>query len=190
MQALFDAKMIRRVVLIFVVLLSLNVFVTNVSAVAGEIDQSSIVLRVVDGDTFVLDSGERIRLADVNTPETNQAGYSEAKNFMIGLVEGKTVYIDIDDISRTDSYDRLVCVVYVDYNSTHYENVNKALLVGNYAVIYNFDNNEFSPSDWSLYVAKNAIPEFPTWAAILLVITLASLCALMFRKFSWQRVSR
>lgn len=40
-------------------------------------------------------------------------------------------------------------------------NVNKALLEYGYAVVRDFSNNEFSPSTWSLFVPKNAIPEFP-----------------------------
>jgi endonuclease YncB( thermonuclease family) len=127
--------------------------------VNGEVDETSTVTRVIDGDTFDISTGERIRLADVDTPESGEAGYSEAKSFMAGLIGGKTVYLDIDDVTRTDPYGRLVCVVYVDYNSTHYENVNKALLIGNYAVVYDFDNNEFSPYSWSLYLLKEAVPE-------------------------------
>jgi len=72
------------------------------------------------------------------------------------------VYLDIDDIYQTDLYGRLVCVVYARYNSTHYINVNKALLVANVAVIGDY-HNEFSPYSWSLYVSKNAVPEYPCY---------------------------
>jgi hypothetical protein len=46
-----------------------------------------------------------------------------------------------------------VCVAYVEHNSTHYLNVNKALLVEGHAIIWNFDN-EFDPNTWSLYYPK------------------------------------
>jgi hypothetical protein len=49
-------------------------------------------------------------------------------------------------------------VVYVDYDSTHLTNVNKALLDNGHAVISNF-NNEFSPYSWSLLVEKYESPE-------------------------------
>jgi hypothetical protein len=150
-------------VLIIVLACLLSPCIMAVKASSGEIDQIAVVDWVIDGDTFNVTSGETIRLADVDTPEYSEPGYSEAKNFMIDLIEGKTVYLDIDDVTRTDPYGRLVCVVYVDYNSTHYENVNKALLVENYAMVYDFNNNEFNPSNWTLHVSKTAIPEFPSF---------------------------
>ena len=83
-------------------------------------------------------------MADVDAPESGESGYYEAKNFLISLVDEKTVYLDIDDVYETGPYGRLICVVYVEYNSTHYTNVNKALLVEGVAVIKNYDN-EFNP---------------------------------------------
>lgn len=119
----------------------------------GEIDATTVVSQVIDGDTFDTTSEGRIRLADVDAPETGESGYYDAKSFLIGLVNEKTVYLDIDDVYRTDKYDRLVCVVYVNYNSTHFKNVNKALLVVGYAIIKDY-SNEFSPHGWSLYCPK------------------------------------
>ena len=81
-------------------------------------------------------------MADVDAPEKGESGYYDARDFLISLVYNKRVYLDIDDIYGTDKYGRVVCVVYVEYNSTHFKNVNKALLVGGYAVIKNF-HNEF-----------------------------------------------
>ena len=141
---------------VLIILLLSSFYFSLASGSTVEIDMVSVVSNVIDGDTFDLSSGERIRLADVDSPETYESGYVEATNYMVSLVHGKIVYLDIDDILRTDPYGRLICVVYVDYNSTHYENVNKALLVDNYAVIYDFNNNEFNPSEWVLFVSKNS----------------------------------
>jgi len=125
---------------------------------------------VIDGDTFVLDSGERVRFADINTPEVNEVGYQAAKDFVISKVEGKTVYLDVDDISGTDSYGRLVCVVYFEYSSAYYENLNKALLDANLAVVYDFSDNEFNPYTWDLYVSKSSVDEFPTVLVLFLLL--------------------
>ncbi len=97
-------------------------------------------------------------MADVDTPETGESGYYEAKNSLASLIGDKTVYLDIDDVYETGPYGRLICVVYVEYNSTHYTNVNEALLVEGVAVIKNYDN-EFNPHTWSLRVPKETIPE-------------------------------
>ena len=138
----------------------------------------------MDGDTFDLTSGETIRLADIDTPEQGESGYTEAKNYMISLVEGETVYVDIDAISRTDSYGRLVCVVYVEYNSTHCINVNKALLENGYAVEWDHTNNEFNPSAWQMYVLTEVIPEFPSFLVLPFLLTGIVIGALLFRKKS------
>ena len=161
----------------------LGACVTSVKAYSGEFDLTAVVDWVVDGDTFNVTSGETIRLADIDTPEYGETGYSEAKNFLLNLIEGKTVYIDIDDVSRTDSGgERIVCVVYVEYNFTHYENVNKALLVESYAVLFDHSNNEFTPSTWVRYIQKTAIPEFPSILFLPLLITVVAFCALLYRK--------
>ena len=124
--------------------------------VCGEIDRTSTVTRVIDGDTFDISTGDRIRLADVDAPEYYESGYSEATDYLSSLIDGKTVYLDVDDVYTYDysgKGDRLVCVAYVDYDSTHLMNVNKALLDEGYAVISDY-YNEFSPYSWSLLVPK------------------------------------
>lgn len=72
---------------------------------------------VVDGDTFNVTSGDTIRLADIDAPEQDENGYLAAKNYLISLVYGKTVYLDVDDLSGADPYGRLICVAFVEYNS-------------------------------------------------------------------------
>jgi micrococcal nuclease len=125
----------------------------------AEIDMTSYVSSVHDGDTFTLTTGEKIRLADLNAPELGQPGSYEARDYLDSLVYHQTVYMDVDDLYRTDSFGRLVCVVYVDYNSTHYLNVNKALIDGGYAEARNYDN-EFNFNSFVLYLPQ-AQPDQP-----------------------------
>ena len=154
--------------LVLVVLLPCCVLVV----LAVEIDAITVVSRVIDGDTFDTTSEGRIRLADVNAPENGESGYYEAKQCLEDLIDGKTVVLDIDDIYQNDSYGRLVCVVYVKHNTTHYINVNKALLVEGVAVIDDYDN-EFDPYTWTLYVHENTIPEFTSLLVLPLFIIVA-----------------
>jgi hypothetical protein len=117
-----------------------------------EIDQISSVTRVIDGDTFYL-TGDKVRLADIDAQENgNEPGFSIAKYALSSLVGGKTVYLDTDQKSGRDQYGRLVVVVYVKVNSTHYLNMNKALLIQGVVVEDDYLNNEFTPSTWTLYV--------------------------------------
>ena len=117
-----------------------------------EIDETTQVTKVIDGDTFYIPD-DRVRLADIDAPENGtEPGFSIAKYALANMVGGKTVYLDTDQKSGRDQYGRLVAIVYVRYNSTHYLNVNKALLAQGVAVEYDFSNNEFSPVSWTLYV--------------------------------------
>jgi len=127
--------------------------VTTFSTFTGSIkvDLTAYVYRVVDGDTFDGFPCGRVRLADINTPERGEVGYGEAKDALTRLILNKRVYLDVDDLYVMDHYNRLVAVVYVEYNSTHLMNVNKWLLVNGYAKISDHPN-EFNPSNWNLYV--------------------------------------
>ena len=77
----------------------------------------------------------------------------------------------------------MICVVYVSCNSTHYLNVNQALIEGNYAEMVNYDN-EFSPYSWELYVNKNDIPEFPTWIILTLFVSVTLTVLLLSKRLT------
>lgn len=73
------------------------------------------VMRVIDGDTIdVLLNGQeqRVRYVGMNTPERDEACYSEARAANAALVQGQTVTL-VRDTSETDRYGRLLRYVYV-----------------------------------------------------------------------------
>ena len=119
----------------------------------AEVDLVATVYKVVDGDTFDAFPSGRVRLADINAPELGEEGGQEAKEALINLVLNKKVYLDVDDLYVMDRYNRLICVVFVDYNSTHVLNVNKWLIESGYAQITDYEN-EFDPNMWTLYNRK------------------------------------
>jgi len=116
-----------------------------------EVDEVAHVYYVVDGDTFDGFPSGRVRLADVDAPERDEPGFEEAKQALADLTQYKIVYLDVDDWYVMDRYNRLVCLVYVRYNSTHLLNVNKWLVENGYAVIADYPN-EFDPDSWTMYV--------------------------------------
>jgi micrococcal nuclease len=128
-------------------------FSFSVRSSLPEFDLVDTASYIVDGDTFDISSGERIRLADVDTPERGEYGFYEASDALSSMIYGKTVYLDVDDMYRYDVYDRLVCVIYVEYNFTHYINVNDVLLRYGYAEVSDYPN-EFNPYSWSPIIAK------------------------------------
>lgn len=115
-----------------------------------EVDASGTGIYIVDGDTLDVSGLTRIRLADINTPESGEPGYQEAKDKLYNLTYGRTVYVDIDDFGST-SYGRIICVIYVYTSDMGYINVNKYLWEYGYAALTDYTNNEFNPYSWSTY---------------------------------------
>lgn len=77
------------------------------------------VTEVVDGDTFKVRtnwewngrSGDTVRPAGYDTPESNEPGYEEAKEKLTALILNK--WVDIKNCQTIDR-DRLVADVYYD----------------------------------------------------------------------------
>ncbi len=89
------------------------------------------VQRAVDGDTLVLENGDRVRLIGIDTPEVHESDklYRDARKsrqdvrtikamgmraheFTRKLVEGKRVRLEFD-VEKRDRYERLLAYVYL-----------------------------------------------------------------------------
>ena len=74
------------------------------------------VIKVVDGDTIIIEGGYEVRYIGIDTPEIYPAAAPfgmEAREANRRLVEGKEVRLE-RDVSETDKYGRLLRYVYVD----------------------------------------------------------------------------
>ena len=125
------------------------------------------VTRVVDGDTvaFKVHKGpvEKVRLADIDTPERDQPWGTEATTALRKWLMTKPARIEVVD---TDRYGRLVATLWVDD-----ENINRRLVKEGHAWVYRkylrdtsliklearaksaktglwSSNNAIKPSDW------------------------------------------
>ncbi len=76
---------------------------------------TALCTRVIDGDTIVIDGGERVRYIGMDTPETegDEPGAEAATEANRELVEGRTVRLVLD-VEHRDQYGRLLAYVYVD----------------------------------------------------------------------------
>jgi len=89
------------------------------------------VKRVIDGDTILLETGERVRLIGIDTPEMHESDklYRDSRRtnqdiqtikalgrraweFTKNLVEGKRVRLEFD-VEKNDKYGRLLAYVYL-----------------------------------------------------------------------------
>jgi len=86
--------------------------------------QHRTIKRVVDGDTLVLENGERVRLIGVDTPETKhpnkpvQRFGKEATAFTQKMVQGKSVRIEFEQgyapTRHKDRYGRTLAYVFLE----------------------------------------------------------------------------
>ena len=58
------------------------------------------VVRVIDGDTCIIENGERVRYLGTNAPEEGDAQFNEATQANHDLVAGKEVRFEPEDPSR------------------------------------------------------------------------------------------
>lgn len=113
------------------------------------------VKRVVDGDTLVLETGERVRLIGIDTPELHESNKlyrdagrtgqdvrtiqklgQKAYEFTRSLVEGKRVSLEFD-VEKYDRYERLLAYVYLKDGTF----VNAEIVKQGYANLMTFPPN-------------------------------------------------
>lgn len=89
---------------------------------------TGVVLKVVDGDTYHLDNGTKIRLSGVNTPEKSEKIGQKVKKEVTAFLLGKT--ITVYPVTR-DHYGRVVGDVRLDGQS-----VTQTLIANGWAHVY------------------------------------------------------
>ena len=90
------------------------------------------VTRVIDGDTFETETGEKVRLIGINATEISDIFGQEAKQYLSDLIENKTVDLQTDNISNDrDRYQRLLRYVILDG-----VDINKKMVSDGYAFAY------------------------------------------------------
>ena len=148
--------------------LLLLALVSLISLGAGHpTEASGQVTHVVDGDTFDVEIEQadrdledtiRIRLADVDSPETRGRGACQAGRdataYAEEVLDGQWIYLDLDDKTGGDRWGRWVAVVYLqdrvgdDAPLRRGPCFNRLLVDAGHAVIDDYTNNEFDPAEW------------------------------------------
>jgi len=115
-----------------------------------------LVERVVDGDTLKIETGEKVRLIGIDSPEMHQSLKldrdaersstdkssiqklgTEAYKFTKKLVEGKRVSLEFD-VQKYDKYDRILAYVYLKDDGTF---VNAEIVKQGYASLLTIPPN-------------------------------------------------
>jgi len=132
-----------------------------IALAAGAPDEAmGRVTKVIDGDTFDVQFQDsslsedliRVRLEDIDCPETRGSKASEsgknASAYTRSWLLSTYIFLDLDDKTGKDHYDRWVAVAYLSEDGVPGRNFNKMLVDAGHAEIKDFENNEFDPWSW------------------------------------------
>ncbi len=116
--------------------LGIGVLVALCVCIDGAFAQEVVNARVrlvIDGDTIILKSGERVRYAGIDAPERGEPFYGRAKKRNRELVSLVPITLEICASERTDKYGRLLADVFVSNVSVNEtlvkEGLAKALII-------------------------------------------------------------
>lgn len=133
---------------------------TEATSVAIDLVGPYDVIRVVDGDTILIDlEGEstRVRFANVDCPESvapedsgkvnTEEGVSASNYTKSLLPDGSKVYLEYDE-KVVDKYDRVLAYVYLDDGETM---IQRLLLKNGYAKVFDdHDNKRYTEEFYNL----------------------------------------
>ena len=97
-------------------------------------DFSGKVVKVIDGDTVdiltVKEQKIRVRLLDIDAPESNQAYGNKSKQYLASLIAGKEVFVKS---SKKDIYKRTLGTIFLNK-----VNINAKMVESGYAWAYRY----------------------------------------------------
>jgi micrococcal nuclease len=94
---------------------------------------------VIDGDTFKLESGEVVRLADIDAPEINECFGPQAREALYKTLLGQKLQL-VKDVEEKDNYGRIVRIVKVIRDGKDNVLINKYLVENGFAEYKSSEN--------------------------------------------------
>jgi len=112
------SKSIKVAIIIGIVIFALlNVTIKKEELKSSEtVNEVADVISVIDGDTITVkveNDIKKVRFIGIDCPELDEPFGSEAKEYLVGMIEGKTIYLT-KDISETDQYGRLLRYIWLE----------------------------------------------------------------------------
>ena len=90
------------------------------------------VIRIIDGDTFEIENGDKVRMIGIDAPELKDNEGLESKNHLKLLIENKYVSLIEDKKNKNkDFFGRLLRYVYIENTD-----VNLKMIEDGYANVY------------------------------------------------------
>lgn len=115
---------------IIIVLVIIVFFAWQITADAT-VTREVLVTKIIDGDTFVIEGGEHVRLLGMDTDEKGYPCYDEARDVLEELVLNKRVLLE-SDVEDKDQYGRLLRWVWLNDTLVDFELVKNGLAVARF----------------------------------------------------------
>lgn len=96
------------------------------TASSRENTEDKIVTRVIDGDTIVVEGGQRVRLLGIDTQEEGERCYERAKNRLEEMILKKEIEMEGEG---TGQYDRKLAYIFLNDTFINAEMVREGLAV-------------------------------------------------------------
>ena len=71
----------------------------------------AMVVSVTDGDTFIIDNGQVVRMIGINAPNRGIERHEEASEYLKDLIEGEKIYLEYD-YYQDDKFGRILAYVW------------------------------------------------------------------------------
>lgn len=101
------------------------------SQIAKEVQEEKIVTKIIDGDTVVVEGGEKIRLLGIDCDERGYECYDEARLYIEEVLLGKKVVLEQDGEDK-DMYGRSLRYIFLDGQNINTKMVAKGLCVARF----------------------------------------------------------
>lgn len=80
-----------------------------------EANERVMVRGVIDGDTFITEDGDHVRILGIDAPEDNECYEDESRDFLISLIQDREVLLEKEEVDK-DNYGRKLRHVFIDDN--------------------------------------------------------------------------
>lgn len=96
-----------------------------------DIGGEKIVTKIIDGDTIIIQGGEKIRLLGIDCDERGKPCYKEAKEFLEEFLLDEKILLE-KDIEDKDRYSRSLRYVFLDGENINLKLIKKGLCIARF----------------------------------------------------------
>ena len=131
----------------------ISILLIFTACTSSELDGPFKVMRVIDGDTILINTNEKIRLSGINTPEKDECHFQESKSRLEELILNKEIFLE-KDYSDKGRYGRLLRYVHIENRE-----INSLMVLEGQARVYDkyaYDTKKYSKLKKLEIIAKKS----------------------------------